>query len=148
MIKRLPRILKNKYIFYFLAFTWGIIMTLLGGLIALTLLIAGYKPKRWGHCWYFEVGENWGGLELGTIFLTCKNPSQHLRNHELGHGLQNCVYGPFMLVISLMSAIRYWYRELKYYRKNVEPPTDYDSAWYEGEATRLGTALIIESIQE
>jgi hypothetical protein len=137
--------IRNRTIFYLLSFTWGIIMTLVGCLVTLVLLIAGYKPKKWGHCWYFEIGEYWGGLELGPCFLTNKNPSKHTRNHEHGHGFQNCKYGPFMVIISLMSAGRYWYRELKYNRKGVVPPTKYDDIWFEGEATKLGTAFI-ESI--
>jgi hypothetical protein len=134
--------IKNKALFYALAFTWGIIMTLIGCIVALGFIIFGYRPKKWGHCWYFEVGEGWGGVELGIFFITNKNPSKHVRNHELGHGFQNCKYGPFMVVISLMSAFRYWYREFKYYRKGLTPPTAYDDAWYEGEATKLGTEFI------
>lgn len=134
--------IKNKATFYTLSFTWGIIMSIVGSLVAAVLFIAGYKPKKWGHCWYFEVGDNWGGLELGPFFLTDKNPSEHVRNHEHGHGFQNCTYGPFMVIISLMSAFRYWYRELKYNRKGLTPPTKYDDIWFEGEATRLGTEFM------
>ena len=134
--------LKNKVAFYALSFTWGIIMSLVGCLVALVLLIAGYKPKKWGYCWYFEVGENWGGLELGIFFITNKNASKSIKNHEHGHALQNCKYGPFMVVISIMSATRYWYRELKYHRKGLTPPTAYDDAWYEGDATKSGTEFI------
>ena len=134
--------IKDKHTFYTLSFTWGIIMTLIGCLVALVLTIAGYRPKKWGRCWYFEVGEGWGGLELGIFFLTSKNPSVHTRNHELGHAFQNCKYGPGMIVISIMSAARYWYRELKYNRKGQVPPTKYDDIWFEGEATKLGTEFM------
>jgi hypothetical protein len=37
--------------------------------------------------------------------------------------------------------IRYWYRELKYYRKGLIPKTDYDSVWFEGTATKWGTKV-------
>ena len=134
--------IKNKATFYTLSFTWGIIMSLVGSLVALVLLIAGYRPKRWGHCWYFEVGKGWGGLELGPFFLTSENPSKHTRNHEHGHGFQNCKYGPGMVVISIMSACRYWYREFKYHRKGLTPPTKYDDIWFEGDATKLGTEFM------
>lgn len=134
--------IKNKVTFYVLSFTWGIVVSLIGSIVALALLIAGYKPKKWGHCWYFEVGYGWGGLEFGPFFIVNKNPSTHVRNHELGHGFQNCKYGPAMVFISLMSICRYWYRELKYNRKGLMPPTDYDDIWFESEASRLGTEFI------
>ena len=134
--------IKNKILFYSLSFTWGIIVSLIGSIVALVLLIAGYKPKKWGHCWYFEVGRGWGGLEFGPFFIVNKNPSIQVRNHELGHGFQNCKYGPAMIFISLMSMCRYWYREFKYNRKGLIPTTDYDDIWFEGEATKLGTEFI------
>ena len=134
--------IKSKKQFYTLSFTWGIIMTLVGCLVAAVLLATGHKPKKWGYCWYFEVGTGWGGLELGIFFLTSKNPGNHTRNHEHGHAFQNCMYGPGMIVISIMSACRYWYREFKYHRKGITPPTSYDDEWYEGEATKLGTEFI------
>ena len=134
--------IKNKTTFYALSFTWGIIMTLIGCIVAIGLLITKHKPKKWGYCWYFEVGENWGGLNLGPIFLTDKTPTEHTKNHECGHGQQNCKYGPFMVVIAIMSATRYWYREFKYYKRGLEPTTEYDDAWYEEEASKLGTEFM------
>lgn len=133
---------KNKTAFYILSFTWGILMTLVGCLAALALLIVGYRPKKFGYCWYFEVGERWGGVSLGPVFITSKKPSLHTKCHEHGHSLQNCKYGPFMVIVSLMSVCRYWYREFRYNRKGLIPPTEYDDAWYEGEATKIGTAFI------
>ena len=47
-------------------------------------------------------------------------------------------FGPSEILIQLASAIRYWYRELKYYRKGLRPPKEYDSIWFEGQATRFG----------
>ena len=134
--------IKDKKTFYTLSFTWGIIMTLVGCLTALAMLISGRKPEKYGYCWHFIVGKGWGGVSLGPVFLTSENPSIHTKNHEHGHSLQNCIYGPFMIVISLMSVCRYWYRELKYTRKGLTPPTKYDDAWYEGDASRRGTEFI------
>ena len=51
---------------------------------------------------------------------------------------------PFL--IGIPSAIRYWYRELKYYRKNKQPSTPYDSIWFEGQATRWGHKNTSEEI--
>ena len=130
---------KNKSAFYALSFTWGILMTLAGCFVAAVLIIAGYRPKKYGYCWYFEVGEGWGGLEMGIFFLVSKDASEHTKMHEHGHGFQNCMYGPAMVGISIASAVRYWYREFKYHRKGLTPPTAYDDIWFEGEATKLGT---------
>lgn len=59
--------------------------------------------------------------------------------HEAGHGLQNIVWGfLFPFVVCIPSAIRYWYRELKYHRKHIKPKTEYDDIWFEGQATRWG----------
>ena len=135
--------IRNKFLFYFLSCTWGCILTTIGAIVALGLIVTGHKPKKWGYCWYFEVGNSrWGGMELGIFFLCNKNPSDYIRNHELGHGLQNCLFGPAMpFVICIPSFIRYWYREI---RQKIGKPclTKYDDIWFEGSATRLGTELI------
>lgn len=131
----------KKWMFYLLSFTWGITMTTIGCLTSLVLLIVGYQPKRNQYGWYFEVGKNgWGGCELGCMCIVNTNPSQHTLNHEFGHAIQNCYFGPFMMFISLASAVRYWYREYLVRVKKV-PRTKlprYDSIWFEGQATRLG----------
>lgn len=130
----------NKLTFYLLSFTWGLPLTLVGLIVGAALMIAGKKPEKWGACWYFKVGKNWGGTELGVIFLTENTPNDYIRNHEHGHAIQNCYFGFLMpFIVCIPSAIRYCYRKLKYYRKGLIPPTEYDSVWFEGDATKLGT---------
>lgn len=133
----------SKFTFYFLSLTWGLPITLLGILVALVLLIAGKKPKRWGYCYYFEVGERWGGTELGIFFITDKTCGVHTKNHELGHAIQNCYFGPVMMpVISLSSFLRYWYRRIIVKIKKDKKLPPYDSIWFEGQATRLGNEFM------
>lgn len=134
--------IRNKFLFYLISFTWGLPLTLIGCVVALVLLATGYKPQKWGHCYYFEIGEGWGGLELGPIFLVNKNASKYTKNHELGHGLQNCYFGPLMLfVISIPSAIRYWYRRMR--SKSGKPcATNYYSIWFEAQASKLGNEFM------
>ena len=104
----------SKPLFYVLSVTWGCIMTTIGAIVALVLLILGYRPKKWNYCYYFEVGENWGGIELGMFFITDKSSSIRTKNHEHGHGIQNCYLGVFMpFVVCIPSAARYWLREFK-----------------------------------
>jgi hypothetical protein len=130
----------SKTLFWTLSWTWGIIVTLIGSLIFAVLTSFGYKPFRNIYGYAIEIGEGWGGLEMGPFCLVSKNPSQHTLNHEFGHGVQNCVFGPFMLFISLASAVRYWYREyqIRVLKKSYKDLPDYDSIWFEGDATRLG----------
>ena len=124
-------------LFYVLSFTWGIIMSLIGAIVFLVLMCMGYKPKKYKHLYYIEVGEHWGGMELGCFFLTDKTPTEHTKLHEAGHGIQNIIFGPLMpFVVCIPSAIRYWYR---IYSKKPQPP--YDSIWFEGWATRLGEKI-------
>lgn len=129
----------NKTLYWILSLTWGCIMTLIGLIVSLVLICCGFKPKRFGYTFYFEVGENWGGLELGAIFIVNKNPSLHIKCHEHGHGLQNCIFGPLEVFIGIASAARYHWRNFikKHNPQKVLPP--YDSIWFEGQATELGT---------
>ena len=131
----------NKKLFYILSFTWGIIMTFVGVIAALCLVTIGYKPKKHGWCYYFEVGKGWGGVNLGIVFITSANPSEHTKNHEHGHALQNCIWGPLMpFVIALPSAARYHIRNFQ--QKRGKKLNSYDSAWFEGQASIWGDKFI------
>ena len=130
----------SKTVFWLLSWTWGFIMTLIGTIVMGFLRICGYEPYKNQYGWAFEIGKNWGGLEIGPYCLVNENPSQHTLDHEFGHAIQNCYFGPFMIFISIASAIRYWWREYQTQIKGKKyselPP--YDSIWFEGMATRLG----------
>lgn len=124
-------------LFWILSLTWGLPMTLFGTLVAIGMLITGHKPKRFHYFIYFEVGKYWGGFEAGVFFFVSRNATLHTKQHEAGHGLQNIMLGWFMpIVISIPSAIRYWYRRFKQWRGYLLPP--YDSIWFERWATTLG----------
>ena len=134
-----------KPIFYLLTFTWGLPFTLLGLMAALFLRLRGYKPKKHGYCRYFEVGENWGGINLGLFFIVNKGSTAAIRSHEHGHAVQNCYLGPFMLIIvALPSLVRSRCRAYLTEKNGVPesslPP--YDSIWFEGQATRLGKEAV------
>lgn len=99
--------------YWILQCTWGLPMTLIGAIVALVLLITGHKPKTLGPNVYFEVGKNWGGLELGGFFICGKDSPERTKFHEAGHGLQNIIWGPlFPFVIAIPSALRYWVRKM------------------------------------
>ena len=130
---------KNRWLYYILNFTWGIIANIMGAFVALGLLITGHKPKKYFGTVQFLVGENWGGFSLGLFQVVCKDYTEDLAYHELGHSYQNIWMGPFwFFVVAIPSMIRYWYRELKYYRKGLQPKTKYDDFWVEGSASEIG----------
>lgn len=139
----------NKFAFYILSFTWGLPLTLIGCFVAGALICLGHKPKKFGYCYYFEVGEDWGGLELGIFFLMDKLKNDEIAIHEFGHGIQNCLYGFFMIpLVCIPSAIRYWYREFlwKYNRNKYFTLSPYNAIWFEGQATRWGHKNTSEEI--
>lgn len=129
------------FLFYLIQFTWGILMNLIGLLVSIFMLITFHKPHRIGPSFYFVCRNLEGfGFEIGIFFVVgADSEDKYIITHEAGHGIQNMIFGPFMLfIVSIPSTIRYWYREIKYYNKGLEPTVDYDAIWFEGQATRLG----------
>ena len=128
--------------FYLRSFTWGLPVNLGGAVVAAGLLATGHKPERFGKCINFTVGKNWGGGSMGIFMITCRNAPRRLKEHEHGHSIQNCFYGPLMPLVNLQSTSRYLYRAgvQKLLPKKILPP--YDSVWFEGEATELGHAFM------
>jgi hypothetical protein len=106
-------------------------------IVALALLVTGHRPHRFHYFVYFEVGAGWGGFSLGGVFVVNRNAALSMKQHESGHGLQNIMLGVFMtFVISIPSAVRYWWREYNVRRGAVLPP--YNSIWFEAWASTLG----------
>lgn len=129
-------------LFYLIQFTWGILMNVIGILVTLFMLITVHKIHRIGPNFYTVCKKAEGfGFELGFFFVVgadCEE-DEYIITHECGHGIQNMLFGPlFILLIWIPSMIRYWYRELKYYKKGLEPKTDYDSIWFEKTASNWG----------
>lgn len=131
-------------IFYIIQFTWGILLNIFGIFVALFMLITLHKPHAFGSSIYFVCKKAEGfGFEAGVFFVVGADcDGDPIMMHECGHGIQNMIFGiltPF--IISIPSLIRYWYREIKYYRKGLEPKTDYDAVWFEGTATKWGEKI-------
>ena len=129
----------NKALFYLLNFTWGLPLNIGGLLVCFIMLLTGHKMYRFGPCFCFERGENWGGMTWGFVIVTCRGAGERLLTHELGHAMQNCRFGPFMpLLVGLPSSLRYHFRKLQKKVTGKEPKTPYDSIWFEAQATKLG----------
>lgn len=132
------------FLFYLISFTWGIIMSLIG-LVVILFSLPFKKVHTYHGRLYATWSRGWGGMELGCFFV-CGEDCQYdsLMSHECGHTIQNCIWGPLMpFVVCIPSAFRYWYREFKYHRKNLTPPTKYDDIWFEGQATEWGKKYVL-----
>lgn len=131
--------------FYFLSFTWGLLTTLAGMVVALVMLIKGYRPKRFGWMIVFEIPMIDWGMSLGIVMLAPEGDSEadyRLKCHEHGHALQNIYLGPlFPLLVAIPSVIRFQWRETH------TVTTDYDDIWFEGSATSSGL-LFMEDFNE
>ena len=140
-------IVKHKWLYYLLQFTWGIVMNTIGIIVFLILICCGKKVKRFHNNFYIVIGKNWGGVELGCFFLIDSSESKHTKYHESGHAIQNIIFGPlFPFIVAIPSAIRYWYRHFKYDKQGKRAPTAYDSIWFEGQATDFGYKYYTGSI--
>lgn len=140
-------ILKHRWLYYLMACTWGIIMTILGLIITLILgIVKIFIPKKIifeRYYWIYSITvgpEWWGGCEMGLMFLRDHNSSvNYINPHEFGHTFQNCLLGPlFPFIVAIPSAIRYWLREI--FPKKIWAP--YDSAWFEDAATQCGVYAV------
>ncbi len=127
--------------FYLLSFTWGLLMNLGGLLVAAAMLLTGHKLLHWGPCFYFECGKCWGGMDWGIFFVVDRDADAHLKNHEMGHAMQNCRFGPLMpFLVGLPSSTRWWYRRIREKLKLKPPAEPYEAVWFEKQATELGFA--------
>lgn len=139
-VEVLPNI-KYRWLYYLLQFTWGLPMNIVGALVALVLVCFRKKAYRYGWNYCFELPVNFG-LELGIFFIAPVNGSRHTKDHEHGHAIQNIYFGPFCVgMVSIPSAARFWIREIQYMIKKP-PKTDYDDAWFEGQASKSGSNFI------
>ena len=124
-------------------------MNVVGGIVFLVLLITGHKVHRIQNAFYIMAGKDWGGLTLGCFIIVDDEPTKHILTHEYGHTYQNIIFGPlFPFLVGIPSAIRYWYREylVRKKGKRYKDLPDYESIWFEGQATKLGARFLTKTI--
>lgn len=135
-------LMKHMWLYYILNYTWGIITTLVGwivlGFVRLFLRNKVVDYGKFGPCHYAMLGNNWGGLELGTNFVLADGMraewTLHTKQHEMGHTFQNAIWGPLAIfLIFIPSCIRYWLDRAGKVKK------DYDAIWFEGNASTIGS---------
>ena len=154
-MKKKNKLIDSTLLFYLLSFTWGIIWTLVG-LFALlgTFIFLNKKQRTYqvikGRVVVYLPYTNFGGVSLGIVVIVSQlHPS--LIKHELGHTIQSMLFGPlFIFLVAIPSGIRYqlfdWLSRRHYYKYGLN--LDYDSAWFEGQATRLGNVYFSEFTKE
>lgn len=136
---------KHKWIYYLLIFTWALPFTIFTLLISLILICAARKPIQTPIGWKFEIGKNWGGCNLGIMFIRDTTSGNYIDYHEMGHSFQLCLFGIFYLfVVCMPSAIRYWYFNSKISRKGISGKTNYNDIWFEKSATEIGNKLLVK----
>lgn len=129
----------RRTLFYILSFTWGLPLTLAGFACMLISLLLGGSVSLSGGYVAVRIGGGWGGFSLGIFVFLCRDADDSVLYHEKGHGIQNCIYGPFMIfLVSLPSAVRYWYRRLHRGRSFKRA---YGDVWFERQATDFGKRL-------
>lgn len=119
----------------------------MGACGAIGCLIAGKKPHKFKGSIYFQLGgPSWGGCSIGPFFFVDSQTTYHVIKHEWGHSIQNIIFGPFHIFITIASLTRYWYRDIMMStgRKTFRDLPPYDSIWFEGQATAFGTKYTTE----
>ena len=128
----MPKVMK-RWQFYLLSFIWGFDLSFLGAILTGILMLCGKTVVKNQYGYACLIGKHWGGFTLGPFTFVCEDADEDLLAHEFGHSLQNCYFGNFQVIITLMSAVRWWWRHIK--KTNLPA---YDSIWFEGTATYLG----------
>lgn len=145
LLKPSKFLMKHMWLYYFLNYTWGLIMTIVGWLVlGIICLFNPSKRKnlgKFGPVNYLTMGGTWGGLSLGTTTFIAGDMTDswtlHTKCHELGHTFQNAILGPFAIfLVFIPSFIRYWNRRLR--SKKGKENNPYDLIWFEGNATTIG----------
>lgn len=140
----------------FIILFWGIIVLPIKSIIDLfkQMKDKDYQKKKIFIKDYLNLITNpeyWGGLETGMCFITEPDAGESLCYHELGHTYQNAILGPlFPILVGIPSAIRYWYRELKWALHKTANWKPYDSIWFENSATNIGMQIVkkVDSYKE
>ena len=114
-------------------------MTIIAGLVAgilvfVNLFTKNMEFKKYHGVLEIKIGKNWGGCDLGLVYLRDTTSGASVSNHELGHSFQVWLGIFFPFVVAIPSAIRWWIRRLQP-NKQHKP---YDSAWFEDSATKCG----------
>lgn len=126
----------KRFLFYFVQWTWGLPVNLVGGIAFLICTkILHRRYQRFGYAFITYLPWNQGGLSMGLfIFMKDNHPKKkwtyNTRIHEYGHTWQCLLLGPlYYLVIAIPSAV--WCNFFEGYRRknNVSYYKLYCEGW-------------------
>lgn len=136
-------IVKHRFLYYFLACTWGLFLTLVGWFITLGFAVAkifDHKITFKKYNWVYSISTGpdwWGGFEMGLMFVRDHKSWTSLDAHEFGHTFQNCLFGPMQVFfVGIPSMCRYWYQMIREKKGLDNKP--YDLMWFEDSASCCG----------
>lgn len=147
--KQVSKYILKNIIFTLVTITWGAPTFVIGvfyylyNLITRNILKTRYIEGRVA----ITTKDEWlGGISLGLFYFVGDHDSLTTHYHEIGHTVQNVIWGPlFLIVIGLPSIIRasLWsYIQKRTFNKKGKWPK-YDDIWFEGQATHFGYKYFI-----
>ena len=134
---------KQKWAYYFLHFTWGLIMNIIACLVVcilffINLFTKNIKFRKNYGMLEIRLLKNWGGCNLGLVYLRDITSNESISSHEIGHSYQVWLGIFFPFIVAIPSAVRWWIRRLQP-NKQHKP---YDAIWFEASATDSGKYIV------
>ena len=134
-------IYNHPVVYFILSFTWGMMMSFVGAVTALVLLIfgrGGFGVVGHTPAFIFKKERN-NAFSIGLFIFVDHIEKDRFNGHEVGHTVQNCMYGPFVLfLVYIPSFVRYWWRTNDKHRYTKDGEfIEYDAVWFEGQATKI-----------
>lgn len=126
-------------------------MNIIGLLFAYLMVGVGAEITNYKQAICIQSKGFPGGITLGGfIFVGTNSYAESIKPHEYGHTIQNLIWGPlFLFVIGLPSIIRAAYFNYCAEHKPEKYRTmDYESAWFEAQATKIGTKYKIDNLKK
>ena len=134
-------------LFNILSWTWGGLITIPGFITYLfcTKVLRCESYEYHGIIYTVLPFDNNSGFSMGLFIFLCDNKTTALP-HELGHSIQNALFGPFNLFcVVIPSVIRFWSRRRQTAMGNP-PTTGYYDVWFERQATNWGEYAVKNEI--
>lgn len=119
--------------FYLIQWTWGLIENLWGLVVFLIFI---WRPHfKNGKSVATTIPFKLGNFSIGMFVFVEENSSAYIMKHELGHCYQTLYFGILKIfIVNIPSFFRYWFMGGKNMTRE-----QYEKAWFERQATRLGT---------
>lgn len=144
----MKKIIKNT-LFTLVTITWGLPLVVIGVFYLLYSIIFRriIKVRYINGRFALTTLDDIGGVSFGLFYFVGDFDSLDIHYHEIGHTVQNLLWGPlFIFVIGLPSIVRagFWDKMQDRHYKKYNRYKGYDDIWYEGQATRWGKKYFID----